>query len=78
MSEHKICKDCKFNHYPECHGIKMDDGNYMNIENLKPGFRCGQKNEDKLFDFSIKKKSELELKIEALEERINELEGVKS
>lgn len=53
----------------------MFDGNEMNIENLRVGFECGQKDIPELKDFSIKIKSEADLKIEALEERIIELEN---
>ena len=74
--EHKICKGCQYNHYPECHGTKMFGGNYMNIENLKPMFQCGQKNDSILTDFSFKPKSELELRIEALEEKTKDLSEV--
>ena len=74
MTEHKICKGCPYNHYPECYGTKMFDGNYMNIENLKEVFECGQKEESELFDFSIKRKTPLELRIEELKAKIIELE----
>lgn len=74
MTEHKICKGCKYNRYPLCYGTKMYDGEYMNIENLKESFNCGQKDEPELTDFSIKTKSELELRIEELELKINKLE----
>jgi len=72
---HKICKDCKFNKYPLCEGTKMKDGNFMNIEKLKENFQCGQKEEAELMDFSIKKKTPEQLKIEELEARILELES---
>lgn len=75
MVEHEVCIGCPYNQYPLCYGTKMFDGNYMNIENLKGGFKCGQKDELELKDFSIKKKSTLDLKIEELEARIIELEG---
>lgn len=75
MTEHKICKGCKFNNYPECHGTIMDNGSYMNIENLKPMFQCGQKDELELTDFSIEVKSKVELELEDLQEQINELKG---
>ena len=72
--ENKICKGCQYNKYPLCEGTKMFDGNYMNIENLRKGFECGQKDYPELKDFSIKIKTTLELKIEELEEKINRLE----
>lgn len=74
MSEHKNCIDCQYNNYPLCQGTKMEDENYMNIEKLKRGFICGQKDHEKLTDFSIKYKSDLELKVEALEAKILKLE----
>ena len=74
MVEHKVCLECRWNDYPVCLGTIMDDGNYMNIENQRPGFQCGQKDEAILTDFSIKIKSDLELKIEALEARIKAME----
>ena len=74
MVENKICIGCSYNHYPECYGTKLNNGNYMNIENLREGFECGQKDEVELKDFSIKRKSEAELKVEELEQRIIELE----
>ena len=76
MTEHKICKDCKWNEYPLCKGTIMPNGEYMNIENIKPIFKCGQKEELELNDMSIERKSDLDLKIEELETRINELEKV--
>lgn len=67
--EHKICEDCKWNKYPLCMGIKMED--YMNIENLNDDFQCGQKDLDNMMDFSIREKTKLEL----LEERVETLES---
>lgn len=75
MTEHEICKGCRWNSYPECLGTKMFTGEFMKIDNLKSGFRCGQKDESKAMDFSIKIKSDLELIIEDLKARIIELEG---
>lgn len=74
MVEHKVCKGCQHNHYPECHGTIMDDGKYMNIENLRPSFGCGQKYDSKITDFSIVRKSEIEIRIEELENKIKILE----
>lgn len=71
--EHKVCIKCRWNNYPECTGIIMYLGNFMNIEHLKPGFRCGQKDALEVDDLSIKK-SDLELRIETLEAKVNELE----
>ena len=73
MTEHEVCKDCSYNHYPLCYGTIMFDGNYMNIENLREGFECGQKDKE-MTDFSIVKKTDLELKIDVLELRIKDLE----
>ena len=72
--EHKICIGCQWNRYPECYGTIMGDGNYMNIENLKEGFECGQKDDIEVTDFSIKIKSDLELRVEVLEEKTKDLE----
>ena len=56
----------------------MKTGNYMNIETLNEGFECGQKDDLELKDFSIKIKSDLELRIEVLEEKTKDLgTGVK-
>lgn len=74
--EHKICKGCQYNNYPECYGTIMGNGSYMNIEYLKNGFKCGQKNKLEVDDFSIKIKSALELKVEELEEKFKTLEEV--
>lgn len=76
MPVHEVCKGCIWNQYPICEGIKMFDGNYMNIENQSPSFQCGQKYKTILVDLSIITKSEQELKMEDLEERIKVLEGV--
>jgi len=73
MVEHKTCKGCPYNHYPLCYGTIMLDGSYMNIENQKECFQCGQKDKE-VTDFSIEKKSELELRVEELETKINSLE----
>lgn len=73
MPENKICKGCQWNNYPTCKGNIMFNGNEMNIENQKPGFQCGQKDEPVLTDFSIVRKLDLELKIEDLQEQINNL-----
>lgn len=77
MTEHKICKGCKWNNYPTCKGSIMFNGSEMNIENLKPSFKCGHKDKLEVTDFSIKKKSALELKIEELEAKIKKLEDIK-
>jgi len=74
MVEHEVCIGCQWNKYPLCEGTKMADGKFMNIENLKPNFQCGQKDVVELTDFSIVKKSDLELRIDDLELRIAELE----
>jgi len=77
MTENKICKGCQYNNYPTCKGTIMDNGNEMNIETLKAGFRCGQKYDVIITDFSIKKKTELELlqdQVEILKSKIENLE----
>ena len=55
-------------------GIIMYLGNFMNIEHLKPSFRCGQKDALEVDDLSIKK-SDLELRVGGLETKVNELEA---
>lgn len=74
MTEHEVCNGCQWNDYPNCLGTKMFDGEFMNIEKLKPGFQCGQKDNETAMDFSIEIKSELELKMEELESKIKILE----
>ena len=75
MTEHEVCKGCRWNNYPICLGTKMFDGNFMNIERMRHGFNCGQKDLLEAKDFSIHVKSETELKIEELEARLLELEN---
>lgn len=77
MIEHKNCKGCNWNKYPLCEGIKMFDGNFMNIENLTKQFQCGIKGMVLMVDQSIIIKSKEELKLEDLEERIKKLEKLK-
>ena len=74
MTEHEVCKGCQWNKYPLCEGIKMFNGEFMNIENIRPVFECGQKDILEAKDLSITVKSPLELKIEELEARITGLE----
>jgi hypothetical protein len=70
---HKECENCRWEKFPECLGTKMADGRFMNIENLRVGFQCGQKDDSEVTDFSIIRKSALELKIDDLQEQINNL-----
>lgn len=77
MTKNKICENCQYDHYPLCYGTIMENGLYMNIENIRAGFECGQKDILELKDFSIKIKSDLELKVDELEEKIRVLEEVK-
>jgi hypothetical protein len=51
----------------------MGTGNEMNIENLSVNFQCGQKEDIEITNFSIKVKSDLELRIEVLEEKTKDL-----
>jgi len=74
MTEHKTCKGCKWNNYPYCNGLILHNGEYMKIDDKKPSFECGLKEDISITDLSIVKKSELELKINELEQRIAELE----
>jgi hypothetical protein len=71
--EHKICKGCRWNKYPLCEGTRMDTEKFMNIENLKTNFKCGQKDRDNIDDLSFRPKTEIELRIEALEEKTKDL-----
>lgn len=76
--EHEVCKGCKWNNYPICNGTIMPDGEFMNIENLNPGFQCGVKDMESIKDYSIRTKSEVEEikeKMAELEDRINSLES---
>ena len=75
MTEHEICKGCNWNKYPLCEGIKMYDGNFMNIENLTDQFQCGLKDKKEMIYQSIVTKSEAELKIEDLEARLAAVES---
>lgn len=74
MTEHETCKGCKWNKYPLCEGTIVGDGEFMNIEKLRPTFRCGVKDLAEVKDYTIIKKSALELRIEELEAKIIELE----
>ena len=75
MTIHKECLGCKWEDFPYCKGTKMFDGGFMNIENLSPNFDCGKKNEDEIMDLSYIPKTQQELKIEELENRIKILEN---
>lgn len=66
--EHKVCKGCGWNKYPICNGL-IFDGVPMNIENLKPLFICGTKDESIAVEFKPTA-TEAELKIEELEARL--------
>lgn len=76
MTEHKICKGCKWNKYPFCSGTKMID-EFMRIDNLKEYFVCGRKDLDNVGILGIVKKSDLELRVEVLESKVNTLEEVR-
>lgn len=75
VMEHKKCKGCRWNNYPICEGIIMSTGEFMNIDKLRSSFRCGQKELD-VIDDHTPKKSDLELRIEALEEKTKDLTEV--
>jgi hypothetical protein len=71
MTIRKICKDCQWNHYPECHGTILEDGSFLNIEEgIAPEgrFKCGIKSKETPFDWRIKPQT--------LEERLTELEKI--
>ena len=75
--EHKTCKGCKWNNYPACKGTIID-GIEMNIEKLNISFLCGVKDMDNIHEISrMPSKSDLELRVEVLEEKVNELETKK-
>jgi len=74
MTEIKICKGCKWNHYPECWGTIENNGDYMDISDLLEIFECGVKDRNNAKDHSIVKKTALELKLEDLEARLKVLE----
>lgn len=71
--EHKICVGCQYNSYPVCRGTIMPAGNEMNIENLKPNFKCGQKTSAEIKSFV--KVDKIQDKLNELENRIQELEA---
>ena len=76
----EICKDCKWNKYPNCLGTILEDGSYLNIESgiEKEGlFECGVKYKDTPMDFSIIPKT-LEERVKELEEKVNTLEANKT
>ncbi len=52
MVEHETCIGCQWNNYPTCRGTIMEDGNEMNITQLRPIFTCGQKDLLNITDFS--------------------------
>jgi len=74
MPEHESCKGCRWNAYPLCNGTIMISGDYMNIENLRKNFECGQKIISILTDHSLVFKTDVDKKMEELEARIEELE----
>ena len=78
MAEKKICKECRWNNYPECEGTINVDGSKMRIDKLRPIFNCGQKDLSILTDFSQEKDAN-EQEISDLKARITQLElkGVK-
>ena len=73
INGHKTCKECQYNSYPICTGTIMKNKSNMNIENLKPNFKCGQKDQIEITDFSIFKTQDEE--ITELKSRIEVLEG---
>ncbi len=74
MTEHKVCIGCSWNHYPECYGTINGDGSYMRIDALRIGFECGAKDFREVMDFT-QTRNPLEIQIEKLEARINQLES---
>jgi len=76
MTEHEVCKNCKFNHYPECYGTILSDGSYMKIDDLRVDFACGQKLEEKATNFVSFKNTRYKVFLE-LENRVEILENKK-
>ena len=71
---HEGCKECKWNKYPECLCKIERDGSYFRIDNLVESYCCiGFRDGDKVYDDSIKIKSDLEVRIDALEEKTKDL-----
>lgn len=71
--EHKVCKGCKWNNYPTCKGTIID-GIEMNVEKLNDQFQCGVKDMINVYEISRSpSKSDLELRVEALEEKTKDL-----
>ncbi len=73
MTEHELCKGCKWNNYPICDGSIFDNVK-MDISNLDDDFKCGQKYED-LVDDQPAFQDTQKIRIEELEARILELEN---
>jgi len=79
MSEHKLCVKCKWNHYPECHGIVIDD-EHIPIDKLQEDFKCVIKDRDEVSKTYIRKPNPLDIKytkteVDELKTRIEELEA---
>ena len=55
----------------------MSNGEEMNIENLRKGFQCGQRDDIKITNFSIIIKTNDQIKLEDHEQRIKVLEAAK-
>ena len=79
MVELKICKGCNWNHYPECQGKIDEDGSFEKIDNLVKSYVCSGFRDtlETHSDVPIIIKTELELKVEELEEKVRALEDAK-
>ena len=78
MTEHEVCIKCKWNHYPECNGIKIDD-EYIKIDKLQKDFKCVIKDRDEVSETYITKPNPRDVKptkeeIDTIKSRIEELE----
>ena len=77
MSENIVCKECKWNKYPECLG-SLINGIPMAIDELSKGFTCGQKDKDVAYNQILYKNpiETMQEEIINLKERITEIEKI--
>lgn len=72
----KVCEDCKWNAYPECHGTILEDGSYLNIETgieKDSMFVCGVKFRDNIF-YLKPINNTVDQRVKILEEKLAQLE----
>lgn len=70
-----VCIGCQHNNYPTCKGTIMENGNEMNIENIRVDFICGQKSKSVVTDHSIKRKNTEEVIIDGILSRLDIVES---